>query len=642
MKDTMRELIDTLNRARYDYYEKNAPTIPDDTYDHLFARLVNMERETGIVYGDSPTQNVGYPVVGKLPKAEHPISLLSLAKVKEIDEVVKFIGDHGVVLMVKMDGLTTELLYENGTLTRASTRGDGIVGEDVTHNAHTIFGIPKKIPRTGTVRIVGETYIPTDLFEKIKNEGDSEYKTARNLAAGSLRQIDSSVCAARHLHFRAFDIIEGVDLITFGGVLQGLDRLGFDIPPAVMYNGSSDLASLLNMMKFKSMQNHIPCDGVVIRYNDLDYGNSLGRTSHHFNHSIAYKFEDEKESTTVRDIRWQVGRTGTLTPVAEFDPVELDGTTVSRASLHNMNIIRSLGLGIGDTVDVIKANMIIPQIVAVTNHVADYVPPEVCPVCGELLVTDFSTDSELLICPNSHCPAQIIQKIAYYCGKNGMDIQGLSENTIAKLFGEGILTSVSDIYFLGEHKDEIVALPGFGEKWFAKITDSIQQSTKNVSLARFVVSLGIPDIGKSAAKAISDLCGGSIQSLDLHIKNHYDFTSLPDFGESMHRSIFEYFADTGNMREYNFLKTQMEFENLVKEHKPLTGFTFAVTGTFPNTTRPTIIAMIEQFGGKYSESVSKNTTYLVLGENGGSKAAKADRIGVLKITLEQLRGMIDK
>lgn len=607
IREEIRSRVDVLNKWRYEYYTLNSPTVPDAVYDTKFTELKKLEEDTRIIYADSPTQSVGYKCVESLAAVKHEIPLLSLDKTKETKDIIAFSDGHDLIATAKMDGLTTELMYLNGKLIRASTRGNGEVGEDVTHNAVCIQGVPLHIPvEDGIVRVVGETFITIADFNLVKASEDTEYKTPRNLAAGSLRQLDAEVCRKRRLSFIPFDIIEGYDPLTYSEVIHKLDAWGFT-PIIARFAGRRAYDDIVDYIRKAAIDLGYPIDGVVFRYDDYQYGKTLGHTNHHFRHSIAFKFEDEETVSTVRDIEWSVGRSGVLTPVAVFDPIVIDGTDVSRASLHNAAMVKEMNIATGDSVSVIKANMIIPQITSVIEHNGVCSVPSVCPSCGMTLQFDGTN----LICDNPKCPDKLVQTISYFCGKQGLDITGISDASVGKLVKYGILTKRSDIFHLIENRTEIMRA-GFTSLWVDRMSEKVLERSHATKFSSFLCAFGIPGIGKSACESIVQLCVIPATFCDM-IANEYNFSYLDGLGEAANDSIYEFFRDEYNRNDFMTAMKLMNFPTPDKVEKPLAGTSFVFTGQFP-VPRTKMEEIVEERGAVVRGSVSSKTTYLVVGE----------------------------
>lgn len=639
-----KELTNRLNKYRDAYYNHSDPLVTDAEYDALFDKLKKMEQESGIVLSNSPTRTVGYEVKSKLTKVKHDIPLLSLDKTKDTNDLIKFIKQNSCIMMFKYDGLTVELIYNDGQLVQASTRGDGYIGEDITHNAKTFKNIPLSIPYKGFLRVVGEAIIHKDDFQFINDNlpaGEKPYANARNLVSGSVRQLDNKICANRNVHFMPWDILEGLDdectSYRYEKLMYCVD-IGFNCPNMIIYKYTPDneqLDSDIETLRQRAIDAGIPIDGLVVKYDSIEYFKQKGGTSHHNNDGIAFKFEDETEKTVLREIEWSLGRTGQLTPVAIFDPVELEGTVITRASVHNLSYLKDFDLNIGDEIEVYKANMIIPQILKnlsaqnrPVKRGVDY--PTICPCCGEPVKVEHVNNTDTVYCVNPHCEGKKLSTFEHFVSKPAMNIDGLSEATLGRFIDMGWLNTFSDIYRLDQHKNEIVKMDGFGIQSYNKLWKAIENS-KSVPFDKFIVALGIPTIGKTAAKAISQYCDGSVERFEYLLTQDFDWTLLDDFGQVTSDSIKQWFKDTTNTREYvdllNFIQIQKPEKKNVQENTFMNK-TVVVTGTLQHFTRDSITAKLEELGAKVSGSVSKKTDYLIAGEKAGSKLAKAQQCNV--------------
>lgn len=652
------DLVRKLNECRDAYYNRSDPLIPDSEYDFLFDKLKRLENETGIILSNSPTQTVGYEVKSKLAKVQHDIPLLSLDKTKDENELNKFAKENPCLLMFKYDGLTVELIYDGGELIQASTRGDGYVGEDITHNAKTFKNIPLNIPYRGFFRVVGEAIIHESDFKAINDNlpaGEKPYANARNLAAGSVRQLDSGICAERNIAWMLWDVLEGLDDVipisdSREAKMNYCVNIGFEAPdflPFTLEVHQNNLSEMIESLKASAKNKGIPIDGLVMKYDSISYSKQKGGTSHHNNDGIAFKFEDETADTVLRDIEWSLGRTGQLTPVAIFDPVDLDGTVVTRASVHNLSYIKDFDLRVGDSIRVYKANMIIPQILKnlsaesrTDNICVEY--PHVCPVCGYGLVVEKVNNTETLYCKNPHCAGKKLGAFEHFVSKPAMNIDGLSEATLSRFIERGWLNTFADIYHLDQHKASIVKMDGFGTASYNKLWNAIENS-KKVTFDKFLVALGIPNIGKTAAKSISQYCQGDVGQFEYLLNQDFDWTTLDDFGQVMSDSIKQWFKDTVNTTTYINLLNVIQIQK--SEMKEIQDSSFAnkvvvVTGTLQHFTRDSITAKLEELGAKVSGSVSKKTDYLIAGEKAGSKLAKAQQFGVKILTEDDFVNMI--
>lgn len=654
----IKELVMTLNQHRHEYYNLNAPIISDAEYDELFDKLKQLEQETGFILSCSPTQNVGYEVVSKFEKVQHKIPLLSLEKTKSLEALQTFINNWECIIMLKNDGLTIKLEYEDGNLVRGSTRGNGLVGEDVTHNVKTFKYIPLSIPYKGKLTVVGEAIIHRGDFEKINENlplNEKKYKTPRNLVAGSVRQQDSKVCAEREVCFHAFGILESdMELPDSKYERFGiLSDLGFLVVGHMKLlkdyaQEGGNLQTYVDIMRNMADELGIPIDGLVITYDSVEYSDSLGSTSHHPLHSCAYKFEDESAETTLTDIEWSVGRIGTITPVAIFESVDLDGTEVTRASLHNLSIIEELQLGVGDTIKVIKSNQIIPQVVGNLTCSNNIEIPKTCPSCNQPTEIEQLNESKVLKCVNPKCPEKLLARFVHFVSRNAMNIEGLSEATLEKFIEKGILKRFDDIYDIKEHKETIIKMDGFGKKSFDKLVESVEKS-RNVKMENYLYALGIPNIGRSASKTIARCFNNDGWDFERAIVNGFDFTQLEDFGEVMHDSLYNWYNDELEKQLWQGLTLSLKFtKDEPKEEmsnlKDLTGLTFVITGsvnTYKN--RDEFKELVESLGGKISGSVSKNTNFLISSEDSdSSKSKKAAELGVKVITELEFNEMIGR
>ena len=660
------ELVKQLNEYRDAYYNRAESLVVDSEYDRLFDELKALETDTGVVLMNSPTSTVGYDVKSKLEKVSHDIPLLSLDKTKDVDELVKFMGNHKCLLMYKYDGLTVELIYNDGKLIQASTRGDGYTGEDITHNAKTFKNIPLTIPYNGFLRVVGEAIIHKHDFQKINDNlpaGEKPYANARNLAAGSVRQLDSAVCDTRNIHFMLWDVLEGLDdLPTLDDLFPASDsrmtkffaceRLGFELPYVCRFEQESSafiIQDAIEHMRDQAIEKGIPIDGMVMKYDSISYSKQKGGTSHHNNDGIAFKFEDETAETVLREIEWSMGRTGQLTPVAIFDPIELDGTIVTRASVHNLSYIKDYDLNIGDKLKVYKANMIIPQILENisatergTKHGVQY--PDACPVCGGSIRVEQVNDTESVYCDNPKCNGKKLGKFSHYVSKPAMNIDGLSEATLEKFINSGWLTDFTDLYHLNRYDKEIMRMEGFGKRSYDKLMTAIEAS-KSTTLTRLLISLGIPYIGKTASKAISNYCAGDPYKFIELINDDFNWMQLEDFGEVMSASLKDWFSDDDNFKLYHCIvgHLNIQIEKVITTpvaDNPFNGKTVVATGSLQNFTRDGIGKKLEELGAKVGSSVSKKTDYVIAGEKAGSKLTKAKELGVPVLTETEFVAMI--
>ena len=647
--DRIKELTELLNHYRDEYYNLSRPSVSDEEYDKLFDELAELEKKTGFVNNNSPTQTVGYTVNSFLIKVKHDHPLLSLAKTKDFNEVANFTHGNQALLMFKLDGLTVCLTYDNGELVEASTRGSGEEGSLITDNARTFVNVPMKIPFTGRLKITGEGLIRRKDFEEINSTmpEDERYKTPRNLASGSIQQLDSGICAQRMVRFYAFNVIEGLEEQFLSQRLSIIKEFGFDICPYQILNNSDGFADKVDEMVRSAEQMSIPIDGLVVMYDDLVYGYSLGRTGHHYKNGIALKFQEEEEETIIRNIEWQVGRTGKITPVAIFDTVILDGTNVSAASLHNISTMQKLGVRKNATVTVVKKNEIIPQITKSIGGDEEFETPAVCPVCGEKTVIKNDGSTITVWCENEDCVAKSIRSLSYFVSKDCMNIDRLSEKTLQRFVDEGLIHNIYDVYELPNHKEEIISFDGMGEKTYNALVSAIEAS-KKVKLENFLAALSIPNVALSKAKIISRYFNGDWNTFKDAVDNNFNFTTLDGFGAEINKCIHTFFRYKFNAKpEYQKLVDVLEF--VVSENSntnfSLAGKTFVVTGSLNNfSSRKVLQEKIESLGGKVAESVSKNTDYLINNDStsSSSKNKKAQSLNIPIITEEEFLEMINE
>ena len=638
----IKQLVRQLNHYRNLYYNDSISMIPDKQYDDMYDKLKRMEEETGIVMSNSPTTTVGYVVKSSLEKTTHSHPMLSLDKTKSVNDLIKFSSGKDCVISLKMDGLTVLNTYENGTLQKSETRGDGEVGELITHNARVFDNFPINIPFDRRFEIEGEAIITKDDFEHINTNG--EYKTCRNLASGSVRQLDSRIAKDRHVHFIAWKVPFG--FTTYIDGFRIAKDYGFEVVPYVTYNSNiDDINKKIEQLKAMAEEKSYPIDGLVISYNDVEYGKSLGMTGHHPKHSLAFKFYDEEAVTILQDIKWGMGKTGQLTPVSIFNEVQLDNTTVNKASLHNVSILKELQLGIGDEITVYKANQIIPQIRENLTKSNTCIVPDKCPICGQPTRIVKENDSEVLMCENPDCKGKLLGKLVHASSRNALDIENLSESTIEKFINLGWLNSIQDIYHLSDHENEMKTLDGFGKKSVEKLLNSIEKS-RSTSLERFIYSLSIPLIGKSVSKDISKLCEENFDNLiDLMKSLPEKLLSIDGFGITMMNSMTKWWYEN-SLWVYELSKEfTFETSNPISSNveNTLNDKTFVITGSvnyYPN--RDALKADIETHGGKVSGSISSKTDYLINNDinSNSSKNQKAKSLNIPIISEDQFLAMI--
>lgn len=653
--EKLKALTDKLNTYRDAYYNKGKPLISDYEYDALFDELSALEKELGVSLPNSPTKTVGYPVVSKLNKVRHTHPMLSLDKTKNPQDLLSFVGNKPCLLMHKLDGLTITLRYVAGRLKSAVTRGNGEVGEDVTHNAR-FFGIPSVINYKEELIIDGEAIIDYPTFDRINAKlraagtpEDKLYKTPRNLASGSVRQLNSAVAAQRNIRFICWKVYSGIGSDSFADRLEFARKLGFSVVQYRLIHGNPDISTLnqcIESLKTAATNEKLPIDGLVISYNSVSYGESLGMTGHHVKSQLAFKFYDEEKLTTIRNIEFSMGKTGVLTPVAVFDPVIIDGTEVTRASLHNLSILQSLKIGIGDQVTVYKANQIIPQIRDNLTKSGSLKIPVICPTCGAVLEQEFNNNTLTLVCHNPDCAGKKLKSFAFFASKNGMDIQDLSESTLERLLSQGWLHSLSDLYSLSEHRDEMIALPGMGEGSVDKLLFNIEK-TKTNELSKFITALSIPLIGRKAGKQISKEVGGTIQGFIDHLAQHKPFVHIADFGETMEAAIYNWATpeNLAELEKFNTILTPIVPVSQPIANKAVTGLTFVITGSLNNyKNRDELKDILEGMGAKVSGSVTSKTNYLINNNvsSASSKNKKAKELGVPIISEADLEAMLNK
>ena len=640
-KKRMKELVDRLNLASEMYYQKNNEIMSNYEYDALYDELSALEKETGVILSGSPTQRVGYEILSELPKEVHPSPMLSLDKTKEVDTLAAWLADQTGLLSWKMDGLTVVLTYDNGTLAKAVTRGNGQVGEVITNNARVFKNVPLTIPCKEQVILRGEAVIRYSDFERINDRlpQEEQYKNPRNLCSGSVRQLNNEITAQRNVYFFAFALVEaqGEDFANSQEKKYlFMQEQGFEV---VEYKKvtAQNIAKAVEWFSANIQKNDFPSDGLVLLYDDIAYGESLGRTAKFPRNAIAFKWADELAQTTLREIEWSASRTGLINPVAIFDPVELEGTTVSRASVHNVSIVKQLELGIGDTIEVYKANMIIPQIA--NNLTRSGNPPiaKVCPVCKEKTTIHKENGVESLFCENKNCLAKKIKSISHFVSRDAMNIDGMSEATIEKLIAIGALHRLGDLFRIQEHKDEIIALEGFGEKSYQKLLQALVQS-KHTTTARFLYSLGVPNIGPANAKMIVKALGQDFERI--RQASVEDLVEIEGVGEVIAQAFVAFFENDANKEMIDDLLTvvTLEKEEQTNQVMDMEGLQFVITGSVNHfANRKEVKELIEQHGGKVTGSVTGKTSYLINNDNlsRSSKNKKAKELGIEVITEEE-------
>lgn len=645
-KRRIEELIETLNEASAAYYDEASEIMSNYEYDALYDELESLEKETGYTPLNSPTKNVGYTVQSELPKERHRSRMLSLDKTKSREELAAWLGDHEGLLSWKLDGLTVVLTYEGGELVKAVTRGNGDIGEVITPNARVFVNVPKRIPHEGHTVIRGEAVITYEEFDRINeaiDDADAKYKNPRNLCSGSVRQLNSKITAERNVRFYAFTLSEA-DGVDYEGLrsnqMKWMAEQGFDVVEYVKVDNKSIFEAIDNYAE-RVHSFEIPSDGLVLTLEDLEYAATLGTTAKFPRDSLAFKWADQQAETILREIEWSPSRTGLLNPIAIFDPVELEGTTVKRASVHNLNIMETLKLGIGDTITVYKANMIIPQIGDNLTKSGNIELPSHCPVCDGATEIKLMTGTKVLTCTNPNCLAKQVKRFSLFVSRDALNIEGLSEQTLLKFIGLGYIKSFADIFRLESHRDEIVELDGFGKKSYDKLSSSIEKARHTVP-TRILVALGIPGVGVTTAAQIARACENKwakISSL-----SYGELIAINGIGEVMARDYEAFFADEHNKSVVLDLVGELDIdESYEKAGEALSGEIFVITGSLEHyKSRTELKKEIEAQGGKVAGSVSKNTSYLVTNnpESGSSKNKAAAELGVKIITEDEIRTML--
>lgn len=641
-KARMKELIELLNQANEAYYARDEEIMSNYEYDRLYDELIQLEEQTGTVLSDSPTTKVGYEAVDDLPKEAHEKPMLSLGKTKDREELRTWLNGREGLLSWKLDGLTIVLTYRNGELVKGVTRGNGEIGEVVTNNVRVFKNVPLKIPYQGELIIRGEAVITYSDFEKINRQlkdTDVQYKNPRNLCSGSVRQLNNEVTAQRNVRFYAFSLVKADDVDfknSFEQQFLFLKEQGFSV---VEYRKVREetILDAISWFEHQIEGNDIPSDGLVLSLEDLAYGESLGRTAKFPRNAIAFKWADEIRETTLLKIEWSPSRTGLINPVAVFEPVELEGTTVSRASVHNVSIMKELKLGIGDKITVYKANMIIPQIAENLTCSANMPIPDTCPVCGGRTEIRQLNDTESLYCINPECEAKKIKSFSHFVARDAMNIDGLSEATLEKLIGLGLIHEFADIYRLSEHKDVIVEMEGFGEKSYNNLIESIEK-TRKTTLPRLINALGIPGIGLANAKVIAKEWEYDIEAL--RNVSEEALSEVEGIGDVLAHSFCEYMADTANKERLDHLLMEVIIEKpkTGTEEQTLAKKVFVITGDLVHfSNRNELKEVIESKGGKVTGSVTSKTTCLINNDimSTSGKNRKAKELGIPIISEEE-------
>lgn len=630
----IKELTAKLNEAAKVYYSGTDEIMSNYEYDRLYDELAALEKETGIVLAGSPTNRVGYETLGSLPKEEHETPMLSLDKTKSVEALADFAGEHKSILSWKLDGLTVVVTYREGRLYKAVTRGNGYVGEVITQNARVFVNLPAEIPYKGELVIRGEAVITYSDFEKINGtieNPDEKYKNPRNLCSGSVRQLNNEITASRNVRLIVFALIraDGVDFDNSRErQFEWLEEQGFDVVERKLANGG-DMAEKVNFFAKAVENNDFPSDGLVLMYDDIEYGESLGATAKFPRNAIAFKWADELARTKLRYVEWSASRTGLINPVAVFEPVELEGTTVSRASVHNVSSVRELKLGIGDELTVYKANMIIPQIAENLTGSGTLEIPKLCPVCGGRAEIKSSAGADSLYCVNPLCQAKQIKSFEHFVSRNAVNIDGISEQTLEKFIDRGFIKDYTDLYHLDRHRDEIVEMEGFGEKSYENIIKSVEESRKT-TLDRVIYGLGIAGIGLANAKLICRRYDGDFDKIVS--ASAQELSQIDGIGDVLASAFSDYFADDIKKSSFYALLSELELEREVREmDSPIAGKVFVITGSVNNfANRDELKAYIESLGGKASGSVSSKTDYLINNDvnSTSSKNKKARELGI--------------
>lgn len=630
----MKELVEKLDQAAKAYYQEDREIMSNQEYDSLYDQLEHLEKETGTVLTNSPTVRVGYEAVNELPKEEHPSPMLSLDKTKDREVLRGFIGNHKCLLSWKLDGLTIVLTYENGELVKAVTRGNGIVGEVITNNARVFKNIPLRIPYKGQLVLRGEAIITYSEFERINEtigDADAKYKNPRNLCSGSVRQLNNEITAKRNVRFYAFALVSAQDVDFSNSREQQfiwLKKQGFEVVEYKVVTSES-LDEAMDYFSKTIVNNDFPSDGLVVTYDDIAYGESLGSTAKFPRNSFAFKWADEMRETRLVDMEWSPSRTGLINPVAIFEPVELEGTTVSRASVHNISIVKELQLGIGDTIKVYKANMIIPQIAENLTRSGNLVIPDKCPVCGQEARIRKENDVETLYCMNPDCVAKKIKSFSLFTSRDAMNIDGLSEATLEKFIAMGFIHNFGDIFEIGKYKDQIVEMEGFGQKSFDNLMVSLEKA-KKTTLAKVIYSLGITGIGLANAKVICKYFDDDIEKI--RHADEEEISAIEGIGPVIAGSMADYFKSAENNQKLDHLLSHL---HLVHEEtsaeQVFAGKTFVITGSVEHfSNRSEAKEFIEARGGKVTGSVTKKTDYLINNDktSASSKNKKAQELGI--------------
>ena len=648
-KQRMLELVELLNRARRAYEQEDTEIMSNYEYDRLYDELLGLEQELGTTLASSPTVNVGYEVLSELPKERHEKPMLSLDKTKEVSRLQEFLGTQKAVISWKMDGLTIVLTYRDGELQKAVTRGNGEIGEVITNNAKVFKNLPLHISYKGELILRGEAVIGYQDFERINEQiedVDAKYKNPRNLCSGSVRQLSNEVTAKRNVKFFAFTLVKA-DGVDFGNSrwnqLEWLAGQGFEVVEHHPVTADT-VAAEVEQFAHKIAENDFPSDGLVLVYDDIAYGQSLGTTAKFPRDSFAFKWADEIRETTLQEIEWSPSRTGLINPVAIFEPVELEGTTVSRASVHNISIMEELGLGIGDTIQVYKANMIIPQIAENLTRSGTCTPPDTCPVCGGATRISMENDTKTLYCTNPQCQAKQVKSFALFVSRDALNMEGLSEATLEKFIDKGFIHDFTDIFHLDRYKEAIQTMEGFGEKSYENLIKSVEQA-RTTTLAKLVYSQGIANIGLANAKVICRAFDNDPQRV--MDASEEELSAVSGVGAVIAKTYVNYFADETHRELFRKLLEEVEIpqEEGEKAVQNFAGMNFVVTGSVNHfANRGEVKEVIESRGGKVTGSVTSKTNYLINNdvESGSSKNKKAKDLGIPIISEEEFLKMLEE
>ena len=646
-KARIKDLVEILNKAAKSYYVDAVEIMPNIEYDKLYDELVKLEKETNVVLSNSPTQNVGYETASELPKKAHESSMLSLDKTKSVTELEDWLGDNEALLSWKMDGLTIVLTYRGGELVEAVTRGNGIIGEVITNNAKNFQNVPLKIEYKGELILRGEAVIKYSDFKRINesiSDADAKYKNPRNLCSGSVRQLNPAVTRERKVYFNVFNVVKA-DNIDFENSkakqFEWAKNEGFDVVEYKFTNRAS-LANDIAEFESRIADNDIPTDGLVLLLDDITLGERLGSTAKFPRNAMAFKWSDERQTTKLKYIEWSPSRTGLINPVAVFEPVELEGTTVSRASLHNVSIFEELMLGVGDEISVYKANMIIPQVYENFTKSNTEKVPKICPACGKDTTIKKDNESKVLLCTNPDCQVKHIKQYALMASRDALNIDGLSESTLEKFLSKGFIKSDSDLFHLDKFKDEIINMDGFGKRSYEKLIAALDEA-KNTTVSRFLYSLGISGIGSANAKMIAKYFDNDIDRIISASKD--DLLEIEGIGEVLANSIADFFRSEKNIENVESLRKILKFE---KEESvggdKLSGKVCVITGSLQHfSNRNELKELIEKNGGKVSGSVSSKTNYLINNDtaSNSSKNKKAKELGVEIISEEDFLKLLE-